>query len=49
MDRILIIEDDTEINNMMLEAVTRAGCRCAQAFFCTWITIPRRFREERFL
>lgn len=32
MDRILIIEDDTEINNMMLEAFTRAGCRCAQAF-----------------
>lgn len=32
MDRLLIIEDDTEINNMMLEAFTRAGCRCAQAF-----------------
>lgn len=32
MDRILIIEDDTEINNMMLGAFTRAGCRCAQAF-----------------
>ena len=32
MDRILIIEDDTEINNMMLEAFTRAGYRCAQAF-----------------
>ena len=32
MDRILIIEDDTEIHNMMLEAFTRAGYRCAQAF-----------------
>ena len=32
MQRILIIEDDTEINNMMAEALQKAGYQCTQAF-----------------
>ena len=32
MERILIIEDDAEINNMMREAFTKAGYTCVQAF-----------------
>ena len=32
MSRILIIEDDTDINNMMAEALRKAGYECAQAF-----------------
>lgn len=32
MQRILIIEDDTEINNMMAEALRKAGYQCTQAF-----------------
>lgn len=32
MLRILIIEDDTEINNMMDEALQKAGYQCTQAF-----------------
>ncbi|MCC2253380.1 response regulator transcription factor [Ruminococcus sp. CLA-AA-H200] len=32
MSRILIIEDDTDINNMMAEALEKAGYECTQAF-----------------
>lgn len=32
MNRILIIEDDTDINNMICEALTKEGYSCAQAF-----------------
>ena len=32
MSRILIIEDDTDINNMMAEALKKAGYECTQAF-----------------
>ena len=32
MNRILIIEDDTDINNMMAEALQKAGYECTQAF-----------------
>ena len=32
MNRILIIEDDTDINNMMAEALQKAGYACTQAF-----------------
>ena len=32
MDRILIVEDDTDINNMMASALTKAGYECKQAF-----------------
>lgn len=32
MKRILVIEDDTEINNMTSEALTKAGYTCDQAF-----------------
>lgn len=32
MKRILIIEDDTDINNLISEALTKAGYACAQAF-----------------
>ena len=32
MSRILIIEDDTDINNMMAEALKKAGHECTQAF-----------------
>ena len=32
MSRILIIEDDTDINNMMAEALRKAGYECTQAF-----------------
>lgn len=32
MDRILIVEDDTDINNMMSSALTKAGYECKQAF-----------------
>lgn len=36
MSRILIIEDDTDINNMMAEALRKAGYES-----------PRRFPERR--
>ena len=32
MPRILLIEDDTVINNAVCEYLTRQGCRCRQAF-----------------
>lgn len=32
MPRILIIEDDTDINNAICAYLTRQGCRCRQAF-----------------
>ncbi len=32
MEKILIIEDDTDINNMMAEALRKAGYACTQAF-----------------
>ena len=32
MNRILIIEDDTDINNMMAEALQKSGYECTQAF-----------------
>ena len=32
MNRILIIEDDTDINNMMAETLEKAGYACTQAF-----------------
>lgn len=32
MDKILIIEDDTDINNIMSEALKKAGYECSQAF-----------------
>lgn len=32
MEQILIIEDDTDINNMMASALTKAGYECKQAF-----------------
>lgn len=32
MYRLLIIEDDTDINNVMAETLTKAGYQCTQAF-----------------
>lgn len=32
MPHILIIEDDTDINNTVTEYLTARGCRCTQAF-----------------
>ena len=32
MNNLLIIEDDTDINNVITEALTKAGYRCTQAF-----------------
>lgn len=32
MNNILIIEDDTDISNLMVKALTNAGYRCTQAF-----------------
>lgn len=32
MEHILIVEDDTDINNMMASALTKAGYDCTQAF-----------------
>ena len=32
MEKILIIEDDTNINNMIAEVLTREGYQCLQAF-----------------
>lgn len=32
MEHILIVEDDTDINNMMASALTKAGYDCKQAF-----------------
>ena len=32
MKRILIIEDDTDINNMTADALRKAGYACTQAF-----------------
>ena len=32
MPRILIVEDDTDINNSTAEYLRRQGCECVQAF-----------------
>ena len=32
MERILIIDDDTNINNLLKEALEKAGYECGQAF-----------------
>lgn len=32
MNHILIVEDDTEINNLMVKTLTKAGYHCTQAF-----------------
>ena len=32
MEQILIVEDDTDINNMMASALTKAGYECKQSF-----------------
>ena len=32
MDKILIIEDDTDINSIIYEALKKAGYECSQAF-----------------
>ena len=32
MPRILIVEDDTDINNSTAEYLRRKGCQCSQAF-----------------
>ena len=32
MEQILIVEDDTDINNMMASALTKVGYECKQAF-----------------
>ncbi len=32
MPHILIVEDDTDINNSTAEYLRRQGCRCSQAF-----------------
>ena len=32
MEKILIVEDDTDINNMMADALQKAGYGCVQAF-----------------
>ena len=32
MEHILIIEDDSDINNLLCDALTKAGYRCTQAF-----------------
>ena len=32
MERILIIDDDTNINNLLKEALEKAGYECSQAF-----------------
>jgi len=33
MNQILIIEDDTDINNLMAKALTEAGYSCMQGHF----------------
>ena len=32
MQRILIVDDDTNINNLLREALSKAGYSCEQAF-----------------
>ena len=46
MPRILIVEDDTDINNSTAQYLRRRGCECVQAFSGTLATVNRKDREK---
>lgn len=41
MEQILIVEDDTDINNMMASALTKAGYECKQSFSGTETSLDK--------
>lgn len=48
MQNILIVEDDTNINNLLREALTKAGYSCEQAFSGTEAKLLLHMREYQY-
>ena len=46
MQKILIVEDDTNINNLLCEALTKEGYSCEQAFSGTEARLLLNMKEH---